>query len=235
MTETVKEGDFVEIDYVGIINDGNIVFDTTKESVAKENELFDPNMTYGTISICIGQGQILGGLDKNVEGLEIGKEHVVTLSAEQAFGKKDGKLMKLIPSSVFKKQNINPYPGLQINVDGMMGIIRNVSGGRIVVDFNHPLASKELKYKIDIKRKITDDKEKISSLVVLALNQTDDAIEIDITDKKAIIKVKKKVEDELINFLKERIIKLVESIDDVEFVLPNSKVPKKEEKQIKEE
>ena len=91
MPETVKKDDFVELEYTGVLKDLNAVFDTTSEETAKKEGIHDPKMTYGPVSICIGQGQILQGLDSSLEGLEVGKEHELTLPPEKAFGKKDGK------------------------------------------------------------------------------------------------------------------------------------------------
>ncbi|MBU2560970.1 MAG: peptidylprolyl isomerase [Nanoarchaeota archaeon] len=217
MAEKVNKGDFVELDYVGLLKEPNVVFDTNIAAVAKKEGLFDPKMTYGPVSICIGQGQILQGLDASLEGLEIGKEAELLLPPERAFGRKDGKLMKLVPTSAFKKQNINPVVGLQINIDGMVGTVRTVTGGRTVVDFNHPFAGKEIIYKVTIKRKLTDDKEKVMALVELALNQKRDAIGIDVKEGKATISIKKELPEELLNMLKERITKLMPSIKSVEF------------------
>jgi FKBP-type peptidyl-prolyl cis-trans isomerase 2 len=234
MPETVKKGDFVEINYTGILKDADLVFDTNIEATARKENIFDPKMTYGPVSICIGQGQILQGLDANLEGLEVGKEHEILLPPEQAFGKKDGKLMKLVPTSVFKKQNINPMVGLQINVDGAIGTIRTVTGGRTIVDFNHPFAGKDIIYKVNIKRILTDEKEKVLALVELALNQKKDAIKVDIKEGKATIEVQKEVPEELLKILKERITKLLPGIKEAEFKTPKAeKTVPKEAKQEK--
>ena len=55
-----------------------------------------------------------------------------------------------------KEKDINPYPGALLNLDGMLAKILSVSGGRVITDFNSPLASKEIAYEFTIKRKITD-------------------------------------------------------------------------------
>ena len=49
-----------------------------------------------------------------------------------------------------------------MNFDGRVGKVLSVSGGRVLIDFNHPLAGKDLVYEIDIKRKIDDLNEKIN-------------------------------------------------------------------------
>jgi FKBP-type peptidyl-prolyl cis-trans isomerase 2 len=187
-------------------------------------------MSYGPVRICIGQSQILPGLDAHLEGLEIGKETELTLPPEHAFGRKDGKLMKLVPTNIFKKQGINPVTGLQVNIDGSIGTIRTVTGGRTVVDFNHPFAGKEVIYKVTIRRVLTDEKEKVISLMELALNQKKEAIDVDIKDGNAIVTLKQDFPEQLLALIKERITTLLSSIKEVEFRTPGE-AKKQENKQ----
>jgi len=94
--EKVSKKDFIEVEYTGKIKDGNIIFDTTDEKVAKENNL-EANSDYGPVVICIGEQQLLKGLDKNLEGKDIGKEYDIDIDPEDGFGKKNAKLIQLIP------------------------------------------------------------------------------------------------------------------------------------------
>ena len=160
----IKKYDFIELDYIGKIKELNKIFDLTNEEAAKKNNLYNPNIKYSSIIICVGLGSLVKGLDDALIGKEE-KQYIIELAAENAFGKKDPKLMKLVPTNIFKKQNIIPVPGLQINIDGLMGTIRTVSGGRTIIDFNHPLAGKNLIYEINIKRILKDEKEKIKSFL----------------------------------------------------------------------
>lgn len=182
----LQKGDFVEIEYTGRLKDSNEVFDTTDEAVAKSNNLHNPKIKYGPLIICIGQRDVLKGLDDQLEGKETEKTYTLTLQPENAFGKKQAKLIQLIPTSKFTKNNIKPFPGLQVNADGMLGIIKTVSGGRTLVDFNHPFSSKEILYDLKINKIITDDKEKVSSIVeLLGRNKPK---EVTINEKKATVK-----------------------------------------------
>ncbi len=146
----VKEKDFIELEYTGKLKEDNIIFDTTDEKIAKENGLFDEKAEYKPIVICIGQGQIIKGLDNALPDKEPNKPYTIEVNAEEAYGKKNAKLIQLISTSKFLKQNIQPMPGLQVNIDGTMGIVKTVSGGRTLVDFNHPLAGKDLTFKIKL-------------------------------------------------------------------------------------
>ncbi len=228
MSETVKKGDFIELDYTGSLKEDKIVFDSTVESVAKKEDIFDPKMAYGPVAICVGQAQILKGLDDALEGVAVGEEKDLVLNAEQAFGKKDAKLLKLVPTNVFKKQGIQPVTGLQVNIDGTIGMIRSVSGGRTVVDFNHPFSGKEVVYKVKVIRKINDDKEKVKTLLHLTLNQKMDAINVVINEGKCLVTLKKEFQKEMLDFLAERVKKAMPEIKEVVFRLD---MPKKEVKQ----
>ena len=133
---------------------------------------------------------------------------------------------------LFKKQNINPVVGLQVNIDGAVGTIRTVTGGRTVVDFNHPFAGREIIYRVNIRKKITDDKDKVMALIELALNQKREAITIDIKGGMATITLKKEFPDQLLDTLKKRITDIMSSIREVEFKTPGkeqAKTPAKQE------
>ena len=208
----IKAKDFVEIEYTGKIIDLNQVFDTTDDKIAKKEEIFNEKMNYGPVVVCIGERHLLPGLDKKVEGKETGKEYELKLEPEEAFGKKSAKLLKLVPAKVFKQQQIQPMTGLEINVDGMPGIIRSVSGGRIIVDFNHPLSGKELLYKIKINKIIKDKKEKLSNLLKIELNMKEPKIEI----KENKVKIEK-IPVQIQENLKKRVKDLIPEINDIEF------------------
>jgi len=212
--ETIKKHDFIEIEYTGKIKDENIVFDTTDEEVSKKNNLHS-HADYGPVVICVGQQQLLKGLDKSIEGKEIGEEYEVEIKPEDAFGNKNAKLIQLVPTSKFKQQNIQPMPGMQMNIDGMVGTIKTVSGGRTLVDFNHPLSGKELTYKIKINRKVMDDKEKLKGYLKLSLGTKD--IEAEITNNNAKITLKKEIPTEAEETLKKKIIEVIPAIKNVEF------------------
>ena len=160
----IKQHDFVEIEYTGTIKEDNIIFDT--------------NANYSPAIICIGDHNILKSLDEKMIGKEAGKEYIFDLSPEEAFGKKDAKLIQMVPSNKFRQQKIQPVPGLRLNIDGMFGIVRTVSGGRCYVDFNHPLAGKEIVYKVKINRIVEDSKEKLNSLLKLNLRMKDANVEL---------------------------------------------------------
>jgi len=198
----LKKHDFIELDYTGKIKETNEVFDTTNEDIAKKNNIYNSKKTYKPIIICLGESQVIPGLDKKLIGKDIGK-HKIELKAEEAFGKKDAKLFQLIPLSTFKKQGIEPTPGLVVNIDGIIGIVKT-KGSRVIVDFNHPLAGKDLVYEVEIKRIVKNDKEKLQAY----LNLLGIDYEIKEKDKKLIVKTKTKLQEQV----KEKIDKKLKEI-----------------------
>ena len=216
----IKKHDFVEIEYTGIIKEDNKVFDTTEEKVAKENEIYDKNADYSPIIICIGENNILRGIEDEIIGKESGKEYKFELSANNAFGKKDARLIQLIPINKFQQQNIQPIPGLQLNIDGIFGVVKTVSGGRCLVDFNHPLAGKDLVYSVKINRIVEDVKEKFRSLLNSCLNIK--AAEIEIKDEGVSVSLKNKkssIPNQALEEFKENAGRIIPSIKKIEFAV----------------
>lgn len=160
----IKNHDFVEMEYTARIKESGEVFDTTIESAAKDSGIYQEGMSFGPVIACIGEGTVLPGLEKKLESREVG-EHDIELSPEEGFGKKSAKMIQLVPTSKFTKEKVVPMPGLQVNIDGLMGLVRAVTGGRTIVDFNHPLAGKTLVYRVAVRRIVTDEKEKVQALL----------------------------------------------------------------------
>ena len=161
MSETIQKNDFIEIEFTGK-SDGKI-FDTTNPEEAEEIGIKEPKNIKPLI-ISVGNQMLLQGLDEFLEGKELNKEYTTDLQPEKAFGKRDPRLIKTYSLPAFKKNNIDPYPGMVLQLDNTIARVLSVSGGRVMVDFNNPLAGKEVSYNFKMKKKITDDKEKINAL-----------------------------------------------------------------------
>ena len=168
----LQKGDFIELEYIGTLDTGE-VFDTTNEAAAKKADIHRNKMMYGAVGVCIGEGQVLKGLDEALEGKETNREYTITLAAEKAFGKKQAKLVQMVPMSKFKQQNVQPMPGLQLNIDNMLATIKNVSGRRVLVDFNHPLSGHEVTYAVKIGKKLEKPEEKVKALAELHFSRKD--------------------------------------------------------------
>lgn len=156
----IQKNDFIELEFIAKAN--NEVFDTT---IKEEAEKAGLNVkVVAPVIISVGKGMSIKGLDKDLEGKEIGKQYSIKIKPEEAFGKRDARMVRMIPLKVFVQQRIMPEKGMQLSLDGMIVKILSVSGGRVLVDFNNPLAGKEVEYTYTIKRKVEDMKEKVNAL-----------------------------------------------------------------------
>ncbi len=181
----VQKNDFIEIEFTGKAN--NKIFDTTHKEEAKKIGI---DADVKPIIVSVGNEMLLKGLDENLEGKEIEKQYSIKISPEKAFGSRNPSLIKTIPIKVFKEKDMNPVPGLTLQMDNYLVKILSVSGGRVIVDFNNPLAGKEIEYEFKILRKVDDIKEKINAIQDFFFRNRFE-FTINETDKKVIFKPKK--------------------------------------------
>ena len=160
----LNEKDFIEIDFTGRVKNGEVFDSTFKEELKKINSESNSKIEAKPFIFSIGQGMFLKALDEFLIGKEEGKNYIVELESEKAFGKRNVAFIQRIPSKIFKEKRITPFSGLVLNFDGRMGKVIAVSGGRVMVDFNSPLAGKDVVYEIKILRKVENLQEKIKAL-----------------------------------------------------------------------
>lgn len=162
--EKTKKNDFVEIKYTGYAN--GEMFDSNKE---EDTKALDPKAKAHKTIVIIGQGMVVPGLDKALEGKELNKEYEISFGAKEGFGERNRNLIRTIPLKAFHEQKVHPEPGMVLTLDNTLVKILTVSGARVICDFNNPLASKDLKYKFTIIRKVEDEKEKAETTFDLLL------------------------------------------------------------------
>lgn len=157
--EKAKNKDFVEIKFTGYANEE--IFDSNIEEDLKK---INPEAKTRKLVIVIGEGMVVPGFDKALDGKEINRDYEVRVGVNEGFGARKSGLVKIIPLRVFHEQRIEPRPGMILSLDGAIVKIITVSGARVVTDFNNPLAGKELLYKFKIIRKVEDERERAWAL-----------------------------------------------------------------------
>ena len=198
--DKLKKKDFIALEFTGKIKESDQIFDTTIKADAEKIGANDIK----PLKICIGEGMVVKGFDDALEGKEIGKSYSIEVEPKNAFGLRDPKLVKIIPISIFHEKEVNPYPGLVLNIDGVLARISSVSGGRVITDFNMPLSGKTIIYDFKITSLIENPEEKLKVLAEFFLG---DIKEARIEGKKAIISLDKKAESKA---LREKIKKLLD-------------------------
>lgn len=162
---TFQKGDFILINYTGKVKETNEVFDTTYEEVSKSEHLHKEGDVYEPKLVVIGEGWVLKALDDALLEMDIEKASTVEIPADKAFGHRDPEKIKRVPLRQLLAREINPIMGARIEYQGKMATVRAVGAGRVLLDFNPPLAGRTLIYEVITQKKIDSNEEKILSLI----------------------------------------------------------------------
>jgi len=221
--EVAKKKDFVEIKFTGYSN-GNIFDSNTAEDLKKINSNAKPKETI----VIVGEGMLVPGFDKELEGKEVGKDYEIKVPAKEGFGERRKELVKTIPLKIFTEKKINPYPGMVLAIDENLARIITISGARVMTDFNNPLAGKDLVYKFKIVRKVTDDNEKAKTFFVQTFKFVPD---FELKENEIIVKGPKVLE-RFVDALKEKFKELAGK--ELKFALVEEKLEEKKEENKEE-
>lgn len=167
----LKKSDFIEIEFVGKVKETNSPFDSNVPEILKE---INPSANAKPFLYSLGQDMFLKGIDEFLmkqSPEKLPAEFKIELTPEKSFGKRNPKLIQMIPMKIFRQHNMQPIPGHSMKFDSRVGKILTVSGGRVLVDFNNPLAGKDVIYEIKILRKVDDLNEKAKAFTEFLFRQ----------------------------------------------------------------
>jgi peptidylprolyl isomerase len=159
-----KDGDFLEVEYSAWSGADGKLISTTDEKSAKEANIFDEHLRYGPVLVVLGTNGVVKGLDRSLKTMNLNEQKKFTFKPDEAFGERMPDLVRVMPLSEFRKHDIDPYPGLQVNLDNATAIVKSVNSGRVIVDANHPYAGQEITYEIKIVKHLASEKEKVKAL-----------------------------------------------------------------------
>jgi FKBP-type peptidyl-prolyl cis-trans isomerase 2 len=185
----MEKGDIVFLEYdawtVDLAAKKDELFDTTHEDKAKEAEIFNEREVYKARPFIAGVEGGLKGLGEYLLEAEVDKDYDIEIPPEKAYGERDlkkiqvfakAKIMKLPEFKEDKESGEvpEPYPGMEVTMDGRTGVITLATAGRIRVDFNHRLAGMTLKYKYKITGVAKTAEEKVRAIIALYYIQQDE-------------------------------------------------------------
>lgn len=163
--ERISQGDFILVDLTGRVEETGEVFETTDEEIAKGSGIYREDEVYGPRLVVVGEGWVLRGLDKRLEGLEVGEAKEIEVPPEEAFGERDPRNLRMVPYRVLRSKGVTPRVGERIEIDGRTAIVRSVGAGRVQLDFNHPLAGRKIIYRVRVLKRLEGDEEKVKALI----------------------------------------------------------------------
>lgn len=167
-----NRGDLVRMEYTGRTASTGMIFDTTSEEIARKAGIFEQSAIYGPKLALFGTNAIMRGMEEAIISSQLGKGEDFLIEPEKAFGARQPDLVRVLSEKEFAKNSVRPVPGMVITLDNALARVKSVTSGRVVVDFNHPLAGESVLYSLKVQEVISDDGKKIeailSSLGVLA-------------------------------------------------------------------
>lgn len=100
-----------------------------------------------------GSKKVIPGLQKAVEGRDIGDRLDVTIPPELAYGAHNPALVNNVPASMFEGiEKVEPGMKFQTNTGEETQVVKvvAVTGDAVTVDANHPLAGLTLNFEIEL-------------------------------------------------------------------------------------
>ncbi len=156
----IENGAFVALTYELTV-DGQIVDKATADK---------------PLEFIYGAGLLLPAFEKQIEGLQAGDSFSFKLEAPEAYGEKIQEAVIELPKSSFMMDGQinndmltvgNHIPMMDNQGNQMVGVVKDVKDETVLMDFNHPMAGKELNFtgKIEEVREATDaDKAKFMQM-----------------------------------------------------------------------
>lgn len=119
-----------------------------------DNEIVDSSEGRDPLNYVQGSGQIIPGLDRQMEGLKIGEEKTITVLPEEGYGQVNPEALKEVPKKMLP-QGLEPHVGMYLQLQGPNGQslpvkVSEVKNESVILDLNHPLAGKTLNFQVKI-------------------------------------------------------------------------------------
>ncbi|ODT50442.1 peptidylprolyl isomerase [Devosia sp. 63-57] len=136
---TAKMGDVVRINYTGRLTDGT---------------QFDSSAGRAPLEFRIGEGQVIKGLEAQVEGMAPGDSQTVTIPCDQAYGQHRPEAVQTLDRAKLPS-GLDVRVGTQLQArtsdGGMMPItVVGLDDTSVKVDANHPLAGQDLVFDVEL-------------------------------------------------------------------------------------
>ena len=135
---TIGQGTRVTLHFSVSLLDGSVVDSTKDKSPA---------------TFTVGDGNLLPGFEQSLFGLRAGDRRSIFLQAEQAFGERNDKNIQRMPLDRFSDMDLEPGVVVSFADPGggeLPGVVKEIGYNYILVDFNHPLAGKDLNFDVEI-------------------------------------------------------------------------------------
>ncbi len=143
------------------VQNGQVV--TLEYTLRIDGEIIGTSEGGEPIEFIQGAGNIIPGLESELHGMEVGESKEVHVEPEEGYGLVDENAYAEVPREQFPP-NITAKVGVPLQVQDqngnpMQAVIDQVDDESVRLNFNHPLAGKELDFSVLVAdvRKATDE------------------------------------------------------------------------------
>ncbi len=116
-------------------------------------EVLDSSEGREPLTYLHGAGNIIPGLEKELEGRAAGEKLTATIEPGDGYGEKQDQLVQQVPRDAFQGvESVEPGMQFQAQTEGgpLMVTVTGVEGDTVTVDGNHPLAGQTLNFDVEI-------------------------------------------------------------------------------------
>ena len=166
MAENVVGKDsLLYVDYIIKTKRDGKVFDCTMEDVARKEGIYKEDDRYEPMLVGIGWNWLLAAVEEELIGMKVGESKTIDVPPEKGSGPRDPSKIKLFAKTKLAKHGVRPIKGEEVKIGHERGVITQVLGRRVRVDFNSPLAGKTLVFDVTAKELITVPEEKVLAVI----------------------------------------------------------------------
>lgn len=118
-----------------------------------DDQLVESSREREPLSYVHGQGQIVPGLEEQLEGLEAGDKKTTTIPPDKAYGARRQDAMHKVAKEAFQDpSNLKQGDVVSGQAQGQpfQATVADVGAEEITLDLNHPLAGKTLEFEVEI-------------------------------------------------------------------------------------
>lgn len=116
-------------------------------------EEVDSNVEKKPLTFVQGENEVISGLEKSVEGMQIGERKQFTISAEEGFGPINKNAFFEVEKERVPQDSLKLGAKVEAqdkNGQAFKGRVSEIKKEKVVVDFNHPLAGKTLHFEVKV-------------------------------------------------------------------------------------
>ena len=133
----MKPGSKVKVHYTGTFDDGKV---------------FDSSEGRDPLEFTIGSNQVIKGFENAIKEMKLNEEKSIKIHPKEAYGERDENLMVKVPRDKFPPE-VELGGNLILkgpNGEQIPAVIKEVGNDSVTIDLNHPLAGKQLNFKLKL-------------------------------------------------------------------------------------